>query len=73
MTKVFTIDELKSVINMKDVVESVDRTFKGLAEGVVINPTKVTLDLAIRMWPASNGSAVFWVKEKKQVFHLSAE
>ena len=30
---------------MKDVVESVDRTFKGLAEGVVINPTKVTLDL----------------------------
>ena len=45
MTKVFTIDELKSVINMKDVVESVDRTFKGLAEGVVINPTKVTLDL----------------------------
>lgn len=45
MTKVFTIDELKSVINMKDVVESVDRTFKGLAEGIVINPTKVTLDL----------------------------
>ena len=31
MTKVFTIDELKSVINMKDVVDSVDRTFKGLA------------------------------------------
>ena len=29
--------------------------------------------LAIRMWPASNGSAVFWVKEKKQVFHLSVE
>ena len=29
MTKVFTIDELKSVINMKDAVESVDRTFKG--------------------------------------------
>ena len=45
MTKLFTIDELKSLINMKDVVESVDRTFKGLAEGVVINPTKVTLDL----------------------------
>lgn len=45
MTKVFTIDELKSVISMKDAVESVDRTFKGLAEGTVINPTKVTLDL----------------------------
>lgn len=45
MTKVFTIDEVKSVIGMKDVVESVDRTFRGLAEGTVINPTKVTLDL----------------------------
>lgn len=45
MTKVFTIDEVKSVINMKDVVESVDRTFKGFGEGTVINPTKVTLDL----------------------------
>lgn len=45
MTKVFTIDEVESVINMKDVVESVDRTFKGLGEGTVINPTKVTLDL----------------------------
>ena len=30
MTKVFTIDELKSVINMKDVVESVDRHLKDL-------------------------------------------
>lgn len=45
MTKVFTIDEVESVIDMKDVVESVDRTFKGLGEGTVINPTKVTLDL----------------------------
>lgn len=45
MTRVFTIDELKSVIDMKDAVESVDRTFKGFGEGTVINPTKVTLDL----------------------------
>ena len=45
MVKVFTIDEVKSVINMKDAVESVDLTFKGLGEGTVINPTKVTLDL----------------------------
>lgn len=45
MTKVFNIDEVKSLITMKDVVESVDRTFRGLAEGTVINPTKVTLDL----------------------------
>lgn len=45
MTKVFSIDEVKSLINMDDVIASVDRTFKGLADGTVINPTKVTLDL----------------------------
>lgn len=45
MTKVFTYEEVKSLINMADVVASVDKTFCGLAEGTVINPTKVTLDL----------------------------
>ncbi|KAF5063322.1 Delta(1)-pyrroline-2-carboxylate reductase [anaerobic digester metagenome] len=45
MTKVFNVDEVKSLITMKDVVESVDKTFCGLADGTVINPTKVTLDL----------------------------
>ena len=30
---------------MKDVVEIVDKTFKGFGEGTVINPTKVNLDL----------------------------
>lgn len=45
MTKVFSIDEVKSLITMKDVVESVEKTFCGLADGTVINPTKVTLDL----------------------------
>jgi len=45
MTKVFTIDEVKSLITMKDIVDSVDKTFCGLADGTVINPTKLTLDL----------------------------
>lgn len=45
MTRVFSIDEVKSLITMKDVVESVEKTFCGLADGTVINPTKVTLDL----------------------------
>lgn len=45
MTKVFNVDEVKSLITMKDVVESVEKTFCGLADGTVINPTKVTLDL----------------------------
>ncbi|BAL00916.1 ornithine cyclodeaminase/mu-crystallin family protein [Oscillibacter valericigenes Sjm18-20] len=45
MTKVFNVDEVKSLITMKDVVESVEKTFCGLADGTVINPTKVTLDM----------------------------
>lgn len=45
MTKVFTIDDVKRLITMDDVVQSVEKTFCGLADGTVINPTKVTLDL----------------------------
>ncbi|MEG1683533.1 MAG: ornithine cyclodeaminase family protein [Oscillospiraceae bacterium] len=56
MTKVFTIDEVKSLITMKDVVESVDQTFCGLANGTVINPTKVTLDLGeVAPYPPYDG------------------
>lgn len=45
MTKIFTIDEVKRLITMDDVIQSVEKTFCGLANGTVINPTKVTLDL----------------------------
>lgn len=45
MVRVFTIDELKSVISIKDAVETAERVFRGLGDGTVINPTKVTLDL----------------------------
>ncbi len=38
-------EDVKSVITMKDVVEIVDKTFKGFGEGTTINPPKVTLDL----------------------------
>ncbi|MCF7936198.1 MAG: ornithine cyclodeaminase family protein [Synergistales bacterium] len=37
--------ELEEVISMPEVVESVERTFRGMGEGTVINPTKVHLDL----------------------------
>ncbi|MBN1333873.1 MAG: ornithine cyclodeaminase family protein [Synergistales bacterium] len=37
--------DIESVLTMKDVVEAVDKTFKGFGEGTTINPTKVGLDL----------------------------
>jgi len=37
--------DIESVLTMKDVVEAVDRTFKGFGEGTTVNPTKVGLDL----------------------------
>ena len=45
MAKIFTYDEVRALINMDDAVASVEQTFKGFGEGVVINPTKVTLDV----------------------------
>ena len=37
--------EVQSLITMKDVVECVDKTFQGMGDGTVVNPTKVNLDL----------------------------
>jgi len=34
-----------SLITMKDVVECAEKTFRGMGDGTVINPTKVNLDL----------------------------
>lgn len=44
-TALFSQEDIRKVITMKDVVEIVDKTFKGFGEGTVINPTKVNLDL----------------------------
>lgn len=38
-------EEIMSLVTMKDVVECVDKTFQGLGNGTVINPTKVLLNL----------------------------
>lgn len=45
MARILTYDQVRSLITMKDVVESVEKTFAGYADGTVINPTKVTLDI----------------------------
>lgn len=44
-TLLLSQEDIKNLITMKDVVEIVDKTFQGLGEGTVINPTKVNLDL----------------------------
>jgi len=55
-TLLLSQDDVKSLITMKDVVEIVDKTFQGLGEGTVINPTKVNLDLGeTASYPAYNG------------------
>jgi len=44
-TLLLSQEDIKNVIEMKDVIEIVDKTFKGFGEGTIINPTKVNLDL----------------------------
>jgi alanine dehydrogenase len=44
-TVLLSQEEVKSLITMKEAVEICDKTFQGMGEGTVINPTKLTLDL----------------------------
>ena len=44
-TMLISQEEIMSVVTMKDVVECVDKTFQGMGEGTVVNPTKVLLNL----------------------------
>jgi alanine dehydrogenase len=44
-TKLLSQATIEQVLTMKDVVETVDRTFKDLGEGMTINPPKIGLDL----------------------------
>ncbi|MDW7672335.1 MAG: ornithine cyclodeaminase family protein [Bacillota bacterium] len=45
-TLLLSQSDIKKLITMKEVVEAVDQTFKELATGMTINPTKVNLDLS---------------------------
>ncbi len=48
--------QIEQLVTMKDVVEVVERTFKGMGDGTVVNPTKVGLDLGeVAPWPPYKG------------------
>lgn len=44
-TRLLSQKEVQRLITVKDVVEAVEKTFRGMGEGTVVNPTKVGLDL----------------------------
>ncbi len=51
-TVLLSKSDIEQVITEKDVVEIVEKTYKGYGEGKVINPTKVSLDLGeTAQWP----------------------
>ena len=48
--------DIEQLVSMKDVVEIVENTFRGMGEGTVVNPTKAALDLGEGTpWPPYNG------------------
>jgi len=48
--------EIEQAISMRDVVEIVENTFRGLGDGTVVNPTKAALDLGEgSSWPPYKG------------------
>jgi ornithine cyclodeaminase/alanine dehydrogenase len=52
-----TEEQIISTISMKEVVEACEKTFRGMGEEKVVNPTKITLDLGIGgKWPGFNAS-----------------
>ncbi len=44
-TLLITQKEIGELVSMPEVIDAVERTFKGMGEGTVINPTKLHLDL----------------------------
>lgn len=44
-TLLFSQSDILSLISVRDIVDCVDKTFQGLGDGTVINPTKVNLDM----------------------------
>ena len=55
-TLLLSQQDIISLITMKDVIESVDKTFQGLGDGTVLNPTKVLLNLGeTAPWPPYEG------------------
>jgi len=44
-TMLLSQKEIQSLISMSDIVDYVDKTYQGMGNGTVVNPTKVNLDL----------------------------
>jgi len=56
-TLLLSKSDIKKLINEKEVLEIVDKTYKDFGEGKVINPTKLNLDLGeTEKWPQYNAS-----------------
>jgi ornithine cyclodeaminase/alanine dehydrogenase len=55
-TLLLSRQDIERVVSMRDVVEAVENTFRGMGEGTVVNPTKAALDLGESApWPAYKG------------------
>jgi alanine dehydrogenase len=55
-TLLLSRNDLAQLLSMKDVVEIVENTFRGMGEGTVVNPTKAALDLGeAASWPPYKG------------------
>ena len=47
MARLLSMSDVEELLTMKDFIEIVDKTYKGMGEGKVVNPAKGTLDLGI--------------------------
>ena len=55
-TLLLSRQDIEQVISMRDVVETVENTFRGMGDGTVVNPTKAALDLGEGApWPPYQG------------------
>ncbi len=45
MARLLSQSDVEKLISMKDIVEILDKTYRGMGEGTVVNPAKGTLDL----------------------------
>jgi ornithine cyclodeaminase/alanine dehydrogenase len=55
-TLLLSRQDIERVVSMKDVVDAVEHTFRGMGENTVVNPTKAALDLGESApWPPYKG------------------
>ena len=55
-TLLLSEQDVRALLPMEDVVAAVEKTFRGMGDGTVVNPSKVNLDLGeIAPYPPYNG------------------